>query len=838
MSRRSHRLAPTIATVALVGMVAVGGVSALSMATAPQAGAATAADLPEFPTMVQPTARVADGVLPPTNSWISGAVYDMAGVDAPTWVGGGLAFRAHDGSVDVAVPEVTGYSDFAIMQTWENRATPEDPESQAIELMPPGATTYLLTDWDDISAELTWYAGSTAVGRLRAVEGWPYVMYTAASDQTLAVNRTLVADGGRWTWTGPTGQQLNVVTSGGVSNGGIALAAGETVHVFGTPQGATSADIATLVAGAVPVTGTRTETSVEGSTATATFVLETGGRDTVLAQMAHQDYGLPTLTGRWENPTGWASGAVGTRFSTSAPTWKVSSALDLTGLSEGELAMLRDQVRADVGSVLEFPSDTYFGGKALYRAANLYTLATQLGLGDEAGRIKTAMVAQLDMWMDVDRCAGGIVGQCFGYDATNRTVVPDTDGFYVASMLNDHHFHYGYLLYAAAVLAQDDPGLVSAYAPMAQILAADIAAEETTDTTIQRRSFDDWRGHSWANGLGGGMDGNDQESTSEAMNAWAGLALWSRVAGDAQMFEHAQWLLAFEAATAKAYWWNPYRGETSTAPIYSMIFQGKATYETWFSGDASAKTAIEVIPMGPSQLAFLSSLGEERIIQIAGPLFEGDYAGRPLIDWNTAFLGLADPDRALQIAQGLPGVDNGNTRSYLYALIMAGQAADDGGGPDPTGEPTTPTTEPTEPTTEPTTQDPRGDAVDPYAVVGMDEAADMSGISVTGGVTTPAGDGDWIAFDADFGEGGVRDAVIRYASGAVGGVSGLVEIRVGSPTAAVLGSAAVSHSGGWDAFREVPFNVTDITGVRRVYVTFTSGVPDDFARLASIQFRR
>lgn len=681
ISRHRRRQTQLLSVVlAVAGSLAAGAATAAprlapierptsSPVEAAAAPTATADVLPRFPTRVPVAPRVAPGVVPPTNSWISSAVYagtEAGALDPPTWVGGGLAFRSHDDGFGVALPVVRGYSDFALLQSWE--------DAQALRLTPPGATTYRLTRWDDLSADLTWYAGQTELGTLRAVEGWPYVMYTAASDQSVAVDRTLTASGGRHTWQAGTGQVLNVVTPGTVDGGTIALDAGETVHVFGTPQQATAADVTALVDGAVPVLGTRTEHDVSGGLARATFVLRTGGRPTILTQMPHQDYRLPTLTGRWENATGWAHGAVGTSFTTTARAWDVASRLDLSGLDEAQLALLRDQVRADVDDVLVFPADTYFGGKALYRAANLYLLASQLGLPDEAQRIKAAMTAELDVWLDADRCATERRDRCFGYDAVTGTVVPDGDAFGVSSSINDHHFHYGYYLYAVGVLARDEPALVDRYREMADLLAQDIAGLETTDSTIQRRAFDDWRGHSWANGTGGGMDGNDQESTSEAMNAWAGLSLWSEVSGDAVQQEHARWMLAFEAATARAYWWYPHRKDTLRAPIISMVFQGKSTYETWFSGDPSAKTAIIVIPMGPSQLEFLSSLGKERIRAVTEPLFVGNYANRPLIDWNAALLGLADPERALTIAQGLPRVDNGNTRSYLYAVIMAGAA--------------------------------------------------------------------------------------------------------------------------------------------------------------------
>ncbi|GAA5141276.1 hypothetical protein GCM10023340_02720 [Nocardioides marinquilinus] len=677
--RRPARGTVGLAALTLLASTALAvasGSAPAAPAPAPAVAAAPGAAevLPDFGTRVNVPPRVAPGVMPPTNSWITGAVYagpEAGALDPPTWVGGGLAFRSHDSGFGVGLPAVTGYSNHALLQSWD--------DAQSLRLTPPGATTYRLTRWDDLSADLTWYAGSTPLGTLTAVEGWPYVMYTAASDQALAVSRPLAASGDHYTWRASGGQKYHVVTPGTLGGGAIALDAGETVHVFGEPQGATGSDIEALVDGAVPVTGTRTEHEVSGGLARATFVLQTGGRDTVLTQLPHQDYGRPadTLTGRWENAIGWAHGVVGNSFTTTTKAWDVASRLDLSGLSEAQLQLLREQVVADVPTVMEFPADTYFGGKALYRAANLYLLAGQLGLDEEADDIEAAMVAQLDLWLDADRCATQRQERCFGYDPVTRTIVPEIDAFGVASSINDHHFHYGYFLYAVGVLGRDDASLVERYRETADLLAADIGALETDTSTIQRRAFDDFRGHSWANGIGGGMDGNDQESTSEAMNAWAGLALWSEVSGDAAQQEHAQWMMAFEAATAERYWWNPYRKDSLTAPIISMVFQGKVDYSTWFSGDPSAKSAIIVIPMGPSQVGFLASLGEQRIREVVEPLIAGDpstYRNRPLIDWNIALYGLADPQRALAIAEDLPGVDNGNTRSYLYAVIMAGAA--------------------------------------------------------------------------------------------------------------------------------------------------------------------
>lgn len=74
------------------------------------------------------------------------------------------------------------------------------------------------------------------------------------------------------------------------------------------------------------------------------------------------------------------------------------------------------------------------------------------------------------------------------------------------------------------------------------------------------------------------------------------------------------------------------------------------------------------------------------------------------------------------------------------------------------------------------------------------------------------------------------------ASGAAGGVSGLVEVRLDSPTGPVLGSFAIANTGGWQTWRTVPTGVNGITGTRNVYITFTSGASADFVNVNWVQF--
>ncbi|MEV4561437.1 beta-1,3-glucanase family protein [Kitasatospora sp. NPDC049285] len=91
--------------------------------------------------------------------------------------------------------------------------------------------------------------------------------------------------------------------------------------------------------------------------------------------------------------------------------------------------------------------------------------------------------------------------------------------------------------------------------------------------------------------------------------------------------------------------------------------------------------------------------------------------------------------------------------------------------------------------------------------------------------------GDWLRYSLDFGSTGATRIDARVASGAAAGVSGLVQVRLGSPTATPVGGFAVGNTGGWQTWRTVPADLSRITGVRDVYLTFDSGQPADFVNL-------
>jgi endoglucanase Acf2 len=155
--------------------------------------------------------------------------------------------------------------------------------------------------------------------------------------------------------------------------------------------------------------------------------------------------------------------------------------------------------------------------------------------------------------------------------------------------------------------------------------------------------------------------------------------------------------------------------------------------------------------------------------------------------------------------------------------------------PDPTEDPDPDPTEDPEPDPEtiPATSTIQAEDFDGQSGVFTEPTTDTGGgLNVSG-----AANGDHIRFDSvDFGTTARTTFSARVASGAVGGVSGLVNVRLDSLTGPSIGSFAIANTGGWQAWRTVPANIAGTTGVHTVYVTFDSGQPADFVNVNWLTF--
>ena len=218
---------------------------------------------------------------------------------------------------------------------------------------------------------------------------------------------------------------------------------------------------------------------------------------------------------------------------------------------------------------------------------------------------------------------------------------------------------------------------MDALRPVMDLVAADLATDSDSSFFPSHRVFDAYAGHSWASGYVPFRDGNNQESSSEAVAAWNGLALWADVTENAALADGARWMLANEAATAQAYW----LGFDQSEPVYdgyehsvvALNWGSKRDYSTWFSAEPNAKLGIQLIPMAPAS-SYLAGDAE----RITENLDEGH--GRRLCRavrrLHAHVLGAAGPRAAadaLALALDDPGlpIDDANSRTYLMAFLAS-----------------------------------------------------------------------------------------------------------------------------------------------------------------------
>ena len=322
-----------------------------------------------------------------------------------------------------------------------------------------------------------------------------------------------------------------------------------------------------------------------------------------------------------------------------------------------------------------YPADTYFGGKALHRSAQLYQLATQLGLEDVATPLKAKLVSQLDQWTDPQGCAKR-PAFCFVYDPQGKGMIGLTASF-GSDEYNDHHFHYGYFLYTAGLLAGNDPALATQVAAGHGPRRRRHRRHRDQGLFPDRRAFDAYNAHSWASGTSPFGDGNNQESTSEAVTAWTGLSIWADATKNQPLKAEATWMLAGEQATALLYGLRLDKSDPVYQgfghQVFSLTWGGKRDYATWFSPSPAAMLAILVLPASPSPPPTSPAIPNRIRAQVAG----GDRRGRvraavrrlpPHVrrHWPDG----QDAAAALKEASSLDAkwVDDGNSRAYLLRL--------------------------------------------------------------------------------------------------------------------------------------------------------------------------
>jgi endo-1,3(4)-beta-glucanase len=121
------------------------------------------------------------------------------------------------------------------------------------------------------------------------------------------------------------------------------------------------------------------------------------------------------------------------------------------------------------------------------------------------------------------------------------------------------------------------------------------------------RNFDPANGFSWASGKVNFVRGNNNESTSEAANAYGAIVLYGMITGNEALTERGMYL---HASTTAAYWqyWNNIDGYNNVGAdennfpagynriTTSIIWGDGAVFSTWFSAAYAHILGIQGLP--------------------------------------------------------------------------------------------------------------------------------------------------------------------------------------------------------------------------------------------------
>jgi endoglucanase Acf2 len=343
--------------------------------------------------------------------------------------------------------------------------------------------------------------------------------------------------------------------------------------------------------------------------------------------------------------------------------------------------------------MLENGQGPYWQGKGLARITTLMDVAEQLGDLEARDRLLRMAERRMESWF-----SGESSKTYFHYDKRLGTVVGYPEEFFAVDQMNDHHFHYGYWIRAAADIALRDPAWAAKerWGGMVDLLIADIATAERGRSDFPfLRNFDPYEGHSWASGIGLGPFGNNQESSSEAVNAWAGLILWGEATGNRILRDLGIYLYTTEIESINYYWFDVHR--QVFPPEYtnvetSMVFGGKYAHKTWWTEVPAEVHGINLLPLTTASTYLgldrdfvernLAAVKSENRIYTGRVLKLRAPQARPQDIWQdilAEYQALAEPQAALANWDRWGAVELGDTRSHALFWMLS---LDQMGAPD------------------------------------------------------------------------------------------------------------------------------------------------------------
>ncbi len=346
---------------------------------------------------------------------------------------------------------------------------------------------------------------------------------------------------------------------------------------------------------------------------------------------------------------------------------------DISDIREDLTNYLKTDIDSiDVSSVSANP---YRAGKIIAKLANLLPIADNLNndILKKSARIK--LKALLKEWFTFS-ASKFETGKYFAYDDIWGGLEGIKDNEFYSYQYNDHHFHFGYFIYAAAILSMYDEEFMNDYGGMVNLLIKDIANTSRKDTNFPyMRHFDFYESHSWANGMGGADDrGIDQESSSEAMNTWSAIFLWGLITDNDEYKKLGAYLYSNEYQAIKYYYFDT-DGDILKVPYthnsIGRLFGGVISYDLFFYPlYPQTIKGIQVLPITPAMtyLAYDKTYLKNFYTEM---LSEASSVPSQWWDIWTRLIALSDPSKARDYFNTYKEKDaeDGSSKSFTYHFM-------------------------------------------------------------------------------------------------------------------------------------------------------------------------
>ena len=349
-----------------------------------------------------------------------------------------------------------------------------------------------------------------------------------------------------------------------------------------------------------------------------------------------------------------------------------------------DIAELASKIEDLENSQLDLWTDSYNEGQLMNRLVQTARIAHEIGQTEARDKMLKTVKERLENWLTY---TPGEVAFMFYYQPQWTALIGYPAGHGQDNNINDHHFHWGYFIHAAAFVEQFEPGWVSQWGPMIELLIRDAATQNRDDELFPfLRNFSPYAGHSWANGFASFPQGNDQESTSESMQFNSSLIHYGSITGQDAIRDLGIFLYTTEKTAIEEYWFDVNQRNFASSQQYSLVSRVWGnSYDngTFWTSDITASYGIELYPIhgGSYYLAANPSYTQkvwneiEQYTEIGNP-----NSTNPNLWYDTfwKYLAFIDPAKALELYELSPnrtlkfGISDAQTYYWLHSANAIG----------------------------------------------------------------------------------------------------------------------------------------------------------------------